>query len=247
VKPWSFQGWGLDFIREIHPSSSRGHRFILVATDYFTKWIEAMPLMNMTHREVKQFMLEHILHMFGLLQTLTTDQGSSFVSHQFKDFAASLKIKLLSSSPYYAQENGQAEASNKILIGLIKKKIEEHPRKWHEVLSEALWAHQVSRHGATKTTPFELVFGQEAVLPIEVNLQGRRIIEQDALTKQEYKEMMMDKLDEITKDQFKALREIEKEKLWTARAYNKRVQEKSFQIGDLVWKTCRETRILWRY
>jgi len=50
------------------------------------------------------------------------------------------------------------------LIKLIKKKIEETPRRWHEVLPEALWAHHISRHGATKVTPFELVYGQEAVL-----------------------------------------------------------------------------------
>ena len=49
---------------------------------------------------------------------------------------------------------------DKILIKLVKKKIEENPRRWHEVLSEALWAHRISRHGATKVTPFELVYGQ---------------------------------------------------------------------------------------
>jgi hypothetical protein len=61
------------------------------------------------------------------------------MSQQFREFASSLKTKLLNSSPYYAQANGQAKASNKIVIGLIKKKIEERPRRWHEVLSEALW------------------------------------------------------------------------------------------------------------
>ena len=76
------------------------------------------------------------------------DQGSSFMFHQVHDFAMSLKIKLISSSPYYAQANGQAESSNKILIKLIKKKIEENPRRWHEVLSEALWAHHISKHSA---------------------------------------------------------------------------------------------------
>jgi hypothetical protein len=55
VKPWLFRGWGLDFIGEIHPGSCKGHRFILVATDYFTKWAEVVPLRNMTHREVISF------------------------------------------------------------------------------------------------------------------------------------------------------------------------------------------------
>ena len=140
IKPWPFRGWGLDFIGQVHPASSKGHRFVLVATDYFTKWTEAVPLKNMTHKEVISFILEHIVHRFGIPQTLTTDQGSSFMSHQVREFAESLRIKLLNSSPYYAQANGQAESSNKTLIKLIKKNIEEHPKRWHKVLSEALWA-----------------------------------------------------------------------------------------------------------
>jgi transposase InsO family protein len=175
VKPWPFRGWSLDFISEIHPSSSKGHRIVLVAADYFTKRTEVVPLRNMMHKEVIQFVTGHIIHRFGVPQTPTTDQRSSFMSHQFKEFASSFRIKLLNSSPYYAQANGQVEASNKILIRLIKKKIEESLRRWHEVLSEALWAHQISMHDATKVTPFELVFGQEAMLPVEVNLQGCRV------------------------------------------------------------------------
>ena len=155
----------MDFIGQINPPSSKGHRFVLVATDYFTKWTEVVPLRNMTHREVIEFIIEHIIHRFGIPQTLTTDQGSSFISKEVRDFAESYKIKILNSSPYYAHPNGQAESSNKILRKVIKKKIEENPRRWHEVLSEALWAHRISRHGATKVTPFEFVYGQEAILP----------------------------------------------------------------------------------
>jgi transposase InsO family protein len=135
IKSWSFHGWALDFVGQIHPVSSKGHRFVLVAIDYFTKWTKAIPLKNITHREVIHFILEHIIHRFGIPQTLTADQDSSFMSHQVRDFAESLKIKLLSSLPYYAQANGQAESSNKTLI---KKKIEENPKRWLEVLSEAL-------------------------------------------------------------------------------------------------------------
>ena len=134
----------MDFIGQINPPSSKGHRFVLVAIDYFTKWTEAVPLKNMTHREVIEFIMEHIIHRFGIPQTLTTDQGSSFISKEVRDFAESYKIKILNSSPYYAHANGQAESSNMILIKLIKKKIEENPMRWHEVLSEALWAHRIS-------------------------------------------------------------------------------------------------------
>ena len=106
IKPWPFRGWGLDFIGQINPPSSKGHRFVLVATDYFTKWTKSVPLKNMTHREVIEFITEHIIHRFGIPQTLTTDQGSSFISKEVHNFAESYKIKILNSSPYYAQANG---------------------------------------------------------------------------------------------------------------------------------------------
>jgi hypothetical protein len=82
IKPWSFRGWALDFVGQINPASYKGHRFVLVATDYFTKWTEAVPLKNITHREVIHFILEHIVHRSGIPQTLTKDQGSSFMYHQ---------------------------------------------------------------------------------------------------------------------------------------------------------------------
>jgi hypothetical protein len=129
----------------------------------------------MTHTEVIHFILEHIVHRFGIPQTLTMDQGSTFMSHQICDFAESLKIKLLSSSPYYAQ----AESSNMTLIKLIKKKIKENPKRWHEVLSESLWAHHIAKHSATKVTSFELVYGLEVILPVEVNLDALRIARQN--------------------------------------------------------------------
>jgi hypothetical protein len=93
IKPWPFRGWGLDFIGQIHPPSSKGHRFVLVATYYFTKWIEAVHLKNMTHKEVIEFITEHIIHRFGIPQTLTTDQETSFMSNEVRDFAELYKIK----------------------------------------------------------------------------------------------------------------------------------------------------------
>ena len=102
----AFSWLGLDFIGQIYPSSLKGHRFVLVATDYFTKWTKGVPLKNMTHKEVIKFITEHIIHRFGIPQTLTIDQGTSFVSTEVREFAELYKIKLLNSSSYYAQANG---------------------------------------------------------------------------------------------------------------------------------------------
>jgi IS30 family transposase len=116
IKPWPFRGWDIDLIGQINPPSSKGHKFVLLATNYFTKWVEAIPLKKVTSENMTEFVEEHIIYRFGIPQTITTDQGAQFVSLEFREFAESMGIKLFNSSPYYAQANGQAEASNKIMI-----------------------------------------------------------------------------------------------------------------------------------
>jgi hypothetical protein len=66
IKPWSFRSWASDFVGQIHLASSKGHRFVLVTTDYFTNCTEAIPLKNMMHREVIHFISEHIIHRFDI-------------------------------------------------------------------------------------------------------------------------------------------------------------------------------------
>jgi hypothetical protein len=118
---------------------------------------------------------------------------------------------------------------------LIKKKIEEKPRRWHEVLSKALWPYRTSKHGAINVTPFELVYRQEAALLVEINFGTVRVTQHDSLTSEEYRGFMIDNVDDLAES--RVLWVIEKENLKVARAYNERVREKTFQVGDMVWKT----------
>jgi hypothetical protein len=145
-------------------------------------------------------------------------------------------IKLFNSSPYYAQANGQAEAYNKIMIKLIQKKIDQKPRRWHSVLSEALWAYRMAPHGATKTSPYELVYGHHAVLPWEMQSDSRRVVLQKDLSSKDYSSIMMDELEDLHMIRLRALENIEKNKLRVAKYYNKKVKVRQFVEGDMVWK-----------
>jgi hypothetical protein len=91
----------------------------LAITNYFTKWVEAIPMKSVTSKDVINFIKGHVIHKFGILQTITTDGGSIFISEEFRKFTVDVGIKLIRSSPHYAQANGQAKASNQRLIKLI--------------------------------------------------------------------------------------------------------------------------------
>ena len=104
-------------------------------------------------------------------------------------------------------------------------------------MSEALWAHRISKHHATKVSPFELVHGQEVVFPVEIDLNAIRFARQNDLVIGDYHDLMMDNIDEVIDKRLMALREIEKENIIIAKAYKKNVKAKTFQVGDLVWKT----------
>jgi hypothetical protein len=100
-------------------------------------------------------------------------------------------------------------------------------------LSEALWAHRISKHSATKVTPFELVYRQEAILHMEVNLDALRIARQNELSAIDYHNLMLDRLNEVSDERVKALGEIKRDKLRVARVYNKKVKEKYFKSETL--------------
>ncbi|KAM2649241.1 hypothetical protein TB1_002261 [Malus domestica] len=220
-----------------YPASSKGHTFIIVATDYFTKWVEASAVKSITSAAVKKFIETKILHRFGVPETIVTDRGPFFISKEVEEFASKYKIKMIQSSPYYPQSNGQAESSNKILENIIKRMVINSPEKWHEKLGNTLWAYRTSKRAGTGTTLYALTFGQDAVLPMEINVSSVIIQNQFGLHSEEYIEAMCQRIEDLDVARIEALNQIQEWKRVVARAYNKRVKAKSFKEGDLVWKT----------
>ncbi|XP_050888416.1 uncharacterized protein LOC127093515 [Lathyrus oleraceus] len=236
IKPWPFRGWALYLIGEIQPTSSKGQRYILVGVDYFTKWVETVPLVNVDQEIVIEFIQRQILYRFGIPKSITTDQGSVFTGRKMQEFAKEMGFKLLTSTPYYAQANGQVEAANKVIIGLIKKHVGKKPKNWHKTLDQALWASRTSPKEATNTTPFQLTFGHDAVLLVEIYLQSVRIQRQGEIPSDLYWEMMMNELVDLDEERLHALEVLRRQKERVARAYNNRVKGKTFIMNDLVWK-----------
>ena len=77
----------MDMIGQINPPSSKGHQWVLAITDYFTKWVEAVPMRSVASKDVISFVKEHIIHRFGIPQTITTDGGSVFISQELESLS----------------------------------------------------------------------------------------------------------------------------------------------------------------
>ena len=97
----------MDLIGKIYPASSKGHNFVLVATDYFTKWVEAVPLKKVEQKDVIQFIKQHIIHRFGIPQSITTDQGTMFTGDELTYFAKDYDIQLIRSTPFMLKQMGK--------------------------------------------------------------------------------------------------------------------------------------------
>ncbi|CAL9028694.1 unnamed protein product [Prunus brigantina] len=203
---------------------------------YFTKWVEAKPVKSTTSQEIITFIEEQIIQRFGIPESITTDRGSSFISRDMLDMAETFKFKLLQSTPYYAQANGQAESSNKVIINIIRKMLEKNPKQWHEKLSETLWAYRTSKREATGMTPYALTYGHDAILPMEIAVQSLRIAYQHDLVGEDYSQAMLLELEGLDASRIDTLNKLLAGKQAVSRAYNKRVKNKSFEEGEIVWK-----------
>lgn len=142
-------------------------RFILVVTDYFTKWVEAEAYERIREQEVERFLWKHVICRFGIPKEIVTDNGPQFITQSLKDFCRGFKIKLTYSTPRYPQANGLAEATNKTILDTLRRRLEEAKGLWPELLLEVLWSFRTTPRMSTLQTPFAVVYGAEAMLPAE--------------------------------------------------------------------------------
>ena len=185
IPSWPFDAWGIDVIGPIDPPSSMGHRFILAATDYFSKWVEAVPLREVKSDNVINFLEGNIIYCFGIPHRITSDNGKAFKSNKMYRFTKKYKSKWNYCTGYCPQANGAIEAFNKTLGKILKKMVTRNRRDWHDRLFESLWAYRVTVRTPMQATPFSLVYGSEAVLPLEVQLPSLRVAIQDEFTHDE--------------------------------------------------------------
>ncbi|RDY08897.1 Pro-Pol polyprotein, partial [Mucuna pruriens] len=167
TSPWPFFKWGVDILGPFPPAPGQV-RFLIVAVDYFTKWVEAKPVATITAEKVKKFYWKKIICRFGIPAEIVSDNGTQFASKGTADFCKGLKIKQVFTSVEHLQSNGQAEAANKIILRGLRKRLEEAKGRWAEELPQVLWSYHTTPHSTTNETPFRLTFGIEAMILVEI-------------------------------------------------------------------------------
>ncbi|XP_058725708.1 uncharacterized protein LOC131597002, partial [Vicia villosa] len=194
---WPFAMWGIDMIGRIEPQASNGHRFILVAIDYFTKWVEAASYKNVTKQVVTRFIKKEIICRYGVPNKIITDNGSNLNNKMMAELCEEFKIEHHNSSPYRPKMNGAVEAANKNI-----KKI--------------------------------LVYGMEAVLPVEVEIPSLRVLMDAKLDETEWVQTRLDHLNLIEEKRLSAICHGQLYQKRIKKAYDKKIRPREFHTGDLV-------------
>lgn len=228
-----FDKWGVDFVGPL-PKSARKNQYLIVATDYMTKWAEALPVKQATQDVAADFIFSHVACRFGCPLELVTDRGSHFVGGVVTALLSKLSVKHRKASPYYPQANGLVEKTNGILCGIIGKMVLDKRREWDKNVNSALWAYRTTHKVATNYTPFYLTYGQEAILPIELEIPTLRtalrygVGEANAITT---RLVMLESLDESRRQALYNLDVVQNRR----KAYHDRMHAKTiFDPGDLV-------------
>jgi len=151
--PWSFYMWGIIMIGRIELKASNEHRFILVAIDYFTKWVKATSYANTTKKVVVRYIKSQIMSCYGIPSRIVTDNGSNLNNKVIKELCNDFKIEHHNSSPYRPQMNGVVEATNKNIKKIVQKMVVTY-KDWREMLPFALHGYRTSVHTSTGETPF---------------------------------------------------------------------------------------------
>ena len=198
-----FQKWGIDFVGPIKPAAKlSGNKYILVATDYCTKWVEAIALRDNTARSVAKFLYNNIMTRFGCPVELVFDQGKHFLNKVIRLLTNTHMIIHKKSTVYYPQANGLAESSNKILLKILKKTVSENRKDWDQKLNSALWAFRTAFKVGSGFTPFRLVYGLEAIVPMEFIVPSLRVATTMKLSGHQSLQHRLNSLMQLDEDRF---------------------------------------------
>jgi transposase InsO family protein len=231
---WPFAVWGLDIL-DPFPRAQGGYRYLYVAIDKFTNWVEVEPVCTIPARSAVKFICGLVCR-FGVPNRIITDNGSQFTSGLFREYCASAGIKICFVSVTYPRSNGQAEHANaEVLKGLktrsFNAKLKACGKKWLDNLQSIPWSIRTTATKPTGETPFFLVYGAEAVLPSDVKFGSPRVL---AFNEIRQEDLIKDHLHQLEEARCQAALRAARYQQGLLRYHCRHVRAKTLKVGDLV-------------
>ncbi|MCO5603592.1 hypothetical protein L7F22_057743 [Adiantum nelumboides] len=229
-----FEKWGIDAIGSL-PRSNSGKLYIIMGVDYMTRWAEATTSARITTKEVAKFVYESICCKFGVPLEILSDRGPGFRNDLVGELMKKLGIEKRHSTPYYPQCNGLVEKVNGMIYKIITKQVVSKPKDWDKHLSTALWTYRTSFRTSLGYTPYHLVFGKEAILPIEMQLASLKILatKNEGTPSDRLKQRILD-LERLELDQEMAVEHYATQAEQRRQKFNEGLKDKELNRGMLV-------------
>ncbi|KAK1430086.1 hypothetical protein QVD17_12590 [Tagetes erecta] len=227
-----FDIWGIDFMGPF--PMSRGNRYILVAIDYVSKWVEAKALSTNSARVVVKFLRE-LFARFGTPKAIISDRGTHFCNAQMEKVLKRYGVTHRLSTAYHPQTSGQVENANRGIKRILEKTVGQSRVDWADYLDDALWAFRTAYKTSIGTTPFRMIYGKACHLPVELEHRAywalRKVnLDMDAAGKHRF--LQIHELEELRDEAY--------EKSWAYKEKTKQLHDrhitsvKEFKCGDKV-------------
>jgi len=245
-----FDMWGMDLLEL--PTSDQGNNYLLVMAEYYTRWVEAVPIKTKDAVAVAGVICREIFCRYGAPTSILTDQGSEFVSNLLTALCTSYRVKKLMTTLKKSSTNGLTERFNRTLWDMFSKKVLKEQKRWDRHIASCLYAYRSQIQESTGKSPYELMYGMPIKLPADTALRGDRHHQTRRALSKQYEELgigdedlNIDELNRIKKgvlahlraqaQERLALRQAEQKRRWEAKA-----KELHMLPGDKVHvKTCR--------
>ncbi|UYV79991.1 hypothetical protein LAZ67_18001340 [Cordylochernes scorpioides] len=224
---YPFERIGIDFVGPL-PSTRRRRKWIIVLTDYYTKYAETKAVSEATVKEVSTFLIEHIILRHGAPRFFISDRGSQFTSNLMKEVMKMCKVKHCFTTSYHPQTNGLTERLNRTSINMISMYVNTDQKNWDEILPFITHAYNTTIQETTGYSPIFLLFGRETMsllddenIPTDSNMD-------------DYDEYIENYIDKIARTRKVVINNTEKTQERMKRNYDKKHNEKIYEPGHLV-------------
>ena len=212
------------------PTSEDGNKYLLIAADYFTKWVEGYALPNQEAVTVADVLVKEFVCRFGVPLFVHSDQGRNFESAVFGEMCRLLGISKTRTTPLHPQSDGMVERFNRTIESQLSKYVEDHQRDWDKHIPFLLMAYRTSVHEATGHSPSQLMLGRHLRLPIDLLLE--RPEGESPQLSTAYAERLLENLEDVHRFARKHLQQASDK---MKERYDSSSQGRTLERGDAVW------------